>query len=282
MSDVYCRTCDIDDTDFDSPACLANITPKRGGSKPKHRNLLTIESELEIPNVKNEPKKERKLLSVRDKNQENRKNSKENFCLNGKNNNMKEKKVEEYELAQLATAFDDDDDLSVDVVKMGVLNEFESKIMIRVQGKEELPATQTTNARTNTETSGLINMKNLNKFASVDNCSSSSSNNHPFDSNRILDNLVDNTNNTANDDDDRRNMKNKTASKNETLTDDYNGNDRFDRLNRAYSTLPKMKNKQNNVPNVMTRPLRKVPMRTTPDGTNIYYWCDVPKKMLKG
>ncbi|KAG4068190.1 hypothetical protein HA402_008831 [Bradysia odoriphaga] len=263
MSDVYCRTCD-DDIDFDSPACLANITPKRG--KPKHRNLLTIESELEIPNVK-EPKKERKL-SVREKNQENRKNVKEN-CLNSKNNN---KKVEEYELAQLATAFDDD--LSVDIVKMGVLNEFESKIMIRVQGKEELPATQTTNTRTNTDASGLNNV-NLNKYSSVDNCSNS----HPLDSNRIIDNLVDNTNTSI--DDRRAETKRKEPKNNKVLTDDYNGNDgsRFDRLNRAYSTLPKMKNKQN-VPNPM-RPLRKVPMRTTPDGTNIYYWCDVPKKMQK-
>ncbi len=259
MSDVYCRTCD-DDIDFDSPACLANITPKRG--KPKHRNLLTIESELELPNVK-EPKKERIKLSVREKNNENRKSAKEN-CLNGKNNN---KKVEEYELAQLATAFDDD--LTVDIVKMGVLNDYESQIMIRVQGKEELPATQTTN---NTETSGLNNV-NLNEYSSVDNCS-----NHPLDSNRIIDNLVDNTNASNND---RRTNKSKSKDrKNPTLIDDYNGNDGFYRLNRAYSTLPKMKNKQN-VPN-LTRPLRKVPMRTTPDGTNIYYWCDVPKKMQKG
>lgn len=257
MSDVYCRVCD-DDIDFDSPACLANITPKRG--KPKHRNLLTIESELEIPNVK-EPKKERKI-SVREKNNENRKNTKEN-CLNGKNNN---KKVEEYEFAQLAT----DDDLSVDNVKMGVLNEYESQTVIRVQGKEELPAKQT-----NTETKGLNNV-NLIKYSSVDNCS-----NHPLDSNRILDNLVDNTK-TSNEL--TSTIKSKTGDqKNETgneKNDDYNGNDgKFDRLNRAYSTLPKMKNKQT-VPNL--RPLRKVPMRTTPDGTNIYYWCDVPKKTLKG
>lgn len=252
MSDVYCRAC-VDDIDVDSPACLANITPKRG--KPKHRNLLTIESELELPNVK-EPKKERKI-SVREKNNENRKSEKEK-CLNGRNNN---KKVEEYEVAQLAI----DDDLSVDIVKMGVLNDYESQIMIRVQGKEELPATQT-----NTETSGLNNV-NLNKYSSVDNCS-----NHPLDSNRILDNLVDNTN-MAND----RTIESKVKDpKNEISIDDYNGNDgRFDRLNRAYSTLPKMKNKQT-VPNL--RPLRKVPMRTTPDGTNIYYWCDVPKKTLKG
>lgn len=261
MSDVYCRTCD-DDTDFDSPACLANITPKRG--KPKHRNLLTIESELEIPNVKENVKKDRKF-AVREKNNENRKNPKEN-CLNGKNNN---KKVEEYELAQLATAFDDDD-LSIDIVKMGVLNEYDSQVMIRVQGKEELPATQTT------EPTGTKNKVTVNQYSSVDNCS-----NHPLDSNRILlDNLVDNTN-TSND----RQIKAKSGvAKNENRSiDDYNnGNDggRFDRMNRTYSTLPKMKSKQN-VPDMM-RPLRKVPMRTTPDGTNIYYWCDVPKKMQKG
>lgn len=261
MSDVYCRACD-DDIDFGSPACLANITPKRG--KPKHRNLLTIESELELPNVK-EPKKERKI-AVKEKNNENRKNVKENRLNgNGKNNN---KKVEEYELAQLATAFDDD--LPVDIVKMGVLNDFDSKLMIRVQGKEELPATQTTN--TNTVTIGLNNV-NLNKYSSVDNCST-----HPLDSNRFIDNNVsiDNTN-TSNT---RRIKSERQKTKNELSIDDYNGNDgRFNRMNRAYSTFPKMKNKQN-VPNL--RPLRKVPMRTTPDGTNIYYWCDVPKKTIKG
>lgn len=265
MSDVYCRTCD-DDIDFDSPACLANITPKRG--KPKHRNLLSIESELEIPNVK-EPKKERsKSSSVREKNNENR-SAKEN-CLNGKNNN---KKVEEYELAQLATAFDDD--LSVDIVKMGVLNEYESQIMIRVQGKEELPATQTTNTRSSTEIANTTSSVTSKQYSSVDNCSS-----HPLDSIQILDNNpIDNTNASN----DRRTESKSKEPKNEMLLidDDCNGNDgRSNRLNRAYSTLPKMKNKQN-VPNVM-RQLRKVPMRTTPDGTNIYYWCDVPKKMQKG
>jgi len=28
--------------------------------------------------------------------------------------------------------------------------------------------------------------------------------------------------------------------------------------------------------------LHLVPKRRTPDGTNIYYWCDLPKKALKG
>ncbi|KAJ6649987.1 hypothetical protein Bhyg_05230 [Pseudolycoriella hygida] len=253
MSDVYCRACD-DDNDFDSPACLANITPKRG--KPKHRNLLTIESELEIPNI-TDSKKERKI-APREKNNENRKSVKEN-CMNNKNNN---KKIEEYEVAQLATAFDDDDDgFAVDIVKIGVLNEYESELMIRVQGKEELPATQTTNTSGNA-TPG--------KYSSVDNCS-----NHPLDSNRILDNLVDNTNMAIK----RRTKSQNQQPKSELSVDDCNGNDgRLDRFNRAYSTLPKMKNKQS-VPNL--RPLRKVPMRTTPDGTNIYYWCDVPKKTLK-
>lgn len=254
MSAVYCRACD-DDVDFDSPACLANITPKR--AKAKHRNLFNIESELELPNVKEVKKERTNNIPVKEKKHENRKNVKEN-CANGKNNN---KKVEEYELAQLATAFDDD--LSIDMVKMGVLNEFESELMIRVQGKEELPATQTTN----TETIGLNNVTL--KYSSVDNCSA-----HAIDSNRLSnDTVIDNSNVNSN-------MGKIKENKNKKATDDYNGNDgRFDRRNRAYSTLPKMKNKQT-VPNV--RPLRKVPMQTTPDGTNIYYWCDVPKKMLKG
>lgn len=59
---------------------------------------------------------------------------------------------------------------------------------------------------------------------------------------------------------------------------------------RRFSTLPKVR-RANSV--ATSNPVngsggasggyrRKVPMRTTPDGTNIYYWCDLSKRAQKG
>uniref|UniRef100_A0A7G3AYU6 Putative spondins extracellular matrix n=1 Tax=Lutzomyia longipalpis TaxID=7200 RepID=A0A7G3AYU6_LUTLO len=109
MSDVYCRTCD----EANSPACLANVTPKR--SRPKHQNLLTTfdSSRKEIKKVTESPKGHRK---------------------NNRNN------VEEYELADDATSLNGD--LTDDVVKIGVLSDLDPRLIVRVHGKEELPVVQ--------------------------------------------------------------------------------------------------------------------------------------------
>lgn len=213
MSDVYCRKCD----DVDSPACLANITPKK--MQLKNRSILTVESEIELPNGKSSPNKI--------------KNGKKEKHVN--NNN---KRHEEYELADDATSLNDDHH---DLTKIDILNDFDSKLRIRVHGKEELPVEQTTN---------LIK-RNPSKKKVI---------NRPFD----IETVVINDNKKK---------------------DDFNGNlgTAEKRLTRIYSTLPKRKRDKMHHSRWYAKPNSlRVPRRTTPDGTNIYYWCDLPKKALKG
>lgn len=363
MSEIYCRECD-NENDIDSPACLANITPKRDFQQQRknRRNVLTIESELELPATGKPLRKDKKLSSSQKKDKINFNTPKKQpsadkssavaanvagttDCLNGKNNN---KKIEEYEYADDATAFNGD--LSKDNVKMGVLNELESKLMIRVQGKEELPARQTTNPTKNPNET-VTNKKNKKHLIST---ASSVVKNNSRSNSRSRNNVetkLENVGNTKNMKgtkvaDDHLNLKlnkdkkssiklrkpiaTRKPSTDETPTvtkeidvvvvgvennadnkviidsntddsntteqiksdlqlladNDYNGNNnnRFVRLTRSYSTLPKMKKSsmQQQQQNMLNRPIKKFPMRTTPDGTNIYYWCDVPKKQLKG
>lgn len=213
MSDIYCRKCD----DVDSPACLANITPKK--MQLKNRSILTVESEIELPNGKSSPNKI--------------KNGKKEKHVN--NNN---KRHEEYELADDATSLNDDHH---DLTKIDILNDFDSKLRIRVHGKEELPVEQTTN---------LIK-RNPSKKKVI---------NRPFD----IETVVINDNKKK---------------------DDFNGNlgTAEKRLTRIYSTLPKRKRDKMHHSRWYAKPNSlRVPRRTTPDGTNIYYWCDLPKKALKG
>lgn len=47
----------------------------------------------------------------------------------------------------------------------------------------------------------------------------------------------------------------------------------------SYCTLPKRKNNSNNY---KTRCNQIPPKRVTPDGTHIYYWCDLNKKVKNG
>lgn len=74
----------------------------------------------------------------------------------------------------------------------------------------------------------------------------------------------------------------------ETTNPETNGNegdDESDDLSvtnrgaRAYCTLPR---KHDGAASIMFRNGKFPPRRTTPDGTDIYYWCDVPKKKWRG
>lgn len=166
MSEVYCRVCDDEiaengqNVDNDSPACLARVTT---GNNVKPRNLLSIESELEMPEMRDSPLRSAPMSPYKAKPHIDRtKTIKLNGCdgstttkttsttttitttassnpLNPSNNNGKP--IEEYELADDATGFDGD--ISDSVARMNVLNEDDEKRMIRVHGQEELPAEQT-------------------------------------------------------------------------------------------------------------------------------------------
>lgn len=318
MSEVYCRACDTQsklvepndsdasgdstatitgaaessaDDNIDSPACLANITPKRrAGSKAKPAaNVLTIESELEIPSGKGllkstksssvTPKlsQQKKAMTVKAKKTTagaKAKITKVADNLNGRNNN---KKIEEYEWADDATAFDAAELPATEKQhrKVGVLNAIESKLMIRVQGTEELPARQQTtvakkqlNGTTNQHLPSVIDNKlKTHSIASSSLKSSISNRSKNISSNNVCNDF-------------------EPAAERPVGCDDHNGNDgsRMNRLNRNYSTLPKMKRIGGGQPIHAghERPMKKIPMRTTPDGTNIYYWCDMSKRAIKG
>lgn len=230
LSEIYCRTCD----EANSPACLVNITPKK--SKPKNRNILYVESEIEVPSssaapvnatnsvAKKSPRKESLQLNPKTGQKLEKKDK------NKSNNN---KNYEEYELADDATSLNGqttDDSTNIEILK-----DFDSKLMIRVQGKEELPVIE----------------QNLN-----------------IDNNKISNN---------------RNPSINLMSRPKLFKNDLNGNLGRCRLSRSYSTLPKRKRPTNHHSMWYNRPnLLQVPSRITPDGTQIYYWCNLPKKTLKG
>lgn len=319
MSEVYCRACDTHsklveandsdasgdsaatltgaaessaDDNIDSPACLANITPKRrAGSKTKPAaNVLTIESELEIPSNKcllkstksssgtpklSQQKKPSTVKTKKTTTVTKAKTTKAADNLNGRNNN---KKIEEYEWADDATAFDAAAELPATEKlhrKVGVLNAIESKLMIRVQGTEELPARQQTtvakkqlNGSKHLLPSVIDNNKLKTHSIASSSLKSSSSNRSKISSSINVSNDV------------------QPPAERSVDCDDHNGNDgsRLNRLNRNYSTLPKMKRIGGGQPLHAghERPMKKIPMRTTPDGTNIYYWCDMSKRAIKG
>lgn len=373
MSEVYCRTCDDDENgadgpdmrdNFDSPACLVHVTgngPGGGlGAKPKNRNLLSIESELELPNGKGKslliaPTSPIKVITSRDKSYkslkvgESPKKEVPTESQTNQANNNKKPTPEEYELADDATGFDGE--LSDDhVARINVLNEADEKRLIRVHGKEELPAEQQTSPdspslrspkyryfdkndllneiahlkeesilidnidkqpnipsnsnpgqsvdvsndddpaaaslhtiRDNTpatketksvnSTSRSKNSIGLEKSTSASNIKAKASyvnctNDHPLmDDTKCEDNQIDDVN---------------VDYLNGNATDSVTKQPLLKRLNRLYSTLPRVK--KTVLQHMMGggRPMKKVPTRITPDGTTIYYWCDLSKQAVKG
>ncbi|KAH8234410.1 hypothetical protein KR038_009408 [Drosophila bunnanda] len=155
------------------------------------------------------------------------------------NNNPKaaSSKSEEYEIADDATSLNGDSDGAGAMGKMAILSESDSKLMISVRGREELPVVESPKTPTT----------RFEKCVSV-----------PVEAKSHT--LQPNENN-----------ENEDEEKVISPTDVANGNQEASR-----ATLPRTA-KQAHVGKM----LHLVPKRRTPDGTNIYYWCDVPKKALK-
>ncbi|KAH8401490.1 hypothetical protein KR009_005860 [Drosophila setifemur] len=165
------------------------------------------------------------------------------------NNNPKAEgtsKSEEYEIADDATSLNgsESEGAASGAAKMVLLSESDSKLMISVRGREELPVVE----------SPKTPPQRFEKSVRVD------SENHPLqppennDNEEVLD-------------------ESKVISPTELtpMLDVANGNQEA-----SSATLPRTA-KQAHV----SKMLHLVPKRRTPDGTNIYYWCDVPKKTLK-
>lgn len=269
MSEVYCRTCENDadnddDVQFvhipkdrlDSPAILTNVTkPKQKMPKNKiksnQRSNNTDDTGLSRPIKK---------LEIYSRSGESR---------NSENNTYKN---DEFELG---------DDVATEKPISNsdkIIETMNTKDLIRVRGKEEFPATtdesndlpftqQFDNSNLNSNSKSFLKQHSQKTVCTDD---------HPL--------LI------------------ASVDKNDTSTtqrhfecDDFNGNgvtkqqkiNVLKQMHRMYSTLPKMKKstllqQQQANTNVINGPPYSIPTRITPDGTTIYYLCDLNKQILKG
>lgn len=229
----------------DSPSCLTTITKQKPQSQVK--TLLNVESEIEYSKNFN-----KKITYNKKVNETNTKSPKHKVKGN----------QDEYEIAYEAA-----DEVTVDekCTEIGVMTEIDKKFMIRVNGKEELPCVENTDkipiktepTSTKKPKSRLNFLKpktNDIKLSSADQCLSN---------NNIISNNINTTTTTI-----------KKERDGET-SDDNNNSDDGKAANLKFSTLP-MVNKNKHKRTI------SIPQRTTADGTQIFYICDVPKKLQKG
>lgn len=311
MSEVYCRVCEQDEDedpveqgpqteadaaatavlsavneDADSPACLATVpasSQSNSSRKKKPTNLLTVESELELPGSRAKIKQcSTKTVAAAGTAVVDPSPKRD---IQNNNDRTRSGSIEELEFGDDVSA-----GLTIEAegrspsateLPSGVLDAaaVDSRQLNRVHGSEELPAPQSGNIEEPQQDDagcrlrrGKLGLPVLSKAASA------------------------------------------PAS---GIADDRNGNEdaRDNRSNRNYATLPKVRRNAGQTEGALpaerreiTKPSdkfgaissfanvtlvsvshpngsgvrRKVPMRTTPDGTNIYYWCDMSKKTLKG
>lgn len=387
MSDVYCRTCDdtgINDNndddqianDINSPACLTRVTGKKNGRRNgdgKVRNILSIESELELPGItakKSTTHNSQTNATVTVPSPHKINKSKvdklsntmriTDDCGGGGNNglieisidnnrtsliNNNKKNADEYELADDAVRFNDDEtDINNDAVaRINVLNDDDKKHMIRVNGTEELPAEQQTSPespsvrspkyryfdkthllneiecikeetktclidindrdkQTNCQTNpSMPNSKRSKDVSYNDQQQQQQNENIPMINEKLIKSkvplerstsvtCVKGKSNYINCTDDHPLMDAKTDNSHPKIDDfDYlNGNTAaapiLKHFKRLYSTLPRVKKSVlQQVMGTGKPSIKKLPpTRITPDGTTIYYWCDLSKQAIKG
>lgn len=277
MSEVYCRTCEDDICDCengelvyipDSPAILRNVTQQKDqrtkyGVHPKKLcSIVKIDSEFEISTASVSTENGPKNLS-----------------------NVKKDGIDEYELGG--------DVVSLKAFSRRASTEIDTKKLIRVRGKEELPvASEVLSVGENQ----LENHKQSSKFSDesrkIDDQPNSKTlskripnkvlcaNDHPLKSNE-----------TETSDNSER-PKTKTGSRDwngnrslitstSTSASTFKNDSMFKSMNRMYSTLPKMK-KITTFENSANRPPFSIPKKVTSDGTTLYYLCDLPKHLIKG
>lgn len=256
---------------------LSRMSPKR------LRNAKASEKEKDKPKEKSKVPVKTKIA--------------QSCSLNGNSNNNNNAKAartapkalsEEYEIADDATSLNGEAGVELGelgagggAAKMAILSESDSKLMISVRGREELPVveqtTTTTSASSPSPSPSTAGMQCFVKCLRVPVKSES----HPLqlDQPDQADNAT-NDNNQHEEEEEEENVElGATAAVTPLLNgaaDVANGNQPAT-ANSSSATLPRT-SKQS----YYNKVLHLVPKRRTPDGTNIYYWCDLPKKALKG
>lgn len=135
MSEVYCRVCD--EQNLDSPACLANVTPKKSRKPPVQPTLLKNESVLEVPG-----KNGNKLTDmVNSKPKEEERKRRASFVDKRKSENI------EFEIADDASSLNDQDTDLSKPTKLGNIED-NDPALVMVNGTEELPSVEVTRQKT--------------------------------------------------------------------------------------------------------------------------------------
>lgn len=243
MSEVYCPTCA--EVPNDSPACLTTISKQKPPEQIK--TLLNVESEIEYS-----------------------KNFNKKLVLKKSPAKSKSKaNQEEYEIACEAADENGEESADDSHVKIGIMTESDKKFMIRVNGKEETPCvpndvedSQTKSGKLSASVLFLKKSNSVKKSPKKSKCRLSMF--------KLKTKIPEEANNVNNNE--------TTNFKLETGDDsDGNNNNDDDKIDGQvkYSTLP-MVNKQKHKRTI------SIPQRTTADGTQIFYLCDLPKKLRKG
>lgn len=229
--------------------------------------------------------------------------------------------LQEYEIADDAVSLSGIEltQVAESEAKIAILTETDTKLMIAVRGQEELPVVEEpaeSSASQRATTSDAISTNLLPTF-SLTNSPSLSQNDNPVQTTcefakcvRVVvkndDNQCPNDANSENDfeiisstdakeslykfnlkidDDDVTPVSPSSTSpvkiSQSSAADDKSDEKQGTSCSYVSTTLPRTKRSDAMMAHY-NRVLHLVPKRRTPDGTNIYYWCDVPKQALKG
>lgn len=273
MSDIYSRKYD---EKIDSPACLNHLPDKLINQNENLRS--SIDEEIELTALK----QAMKIYGIQQPSKSlNLEKSSPGMSASAIKSSKNSNNSIECELANdvAAVVLNNHGEL-IESDSIQIINCSANDQMIRVQGKEELPVSpkdeikcvacdenckntentfekcEKVNQKDNENEQESINLQQIKRIPKKINCTD----NHPL--------LNDSKKNISHD--------GKPLKRN-----DLNGNRRIQRI---YATLPKIKkpfNQQQNI-NHNERLTKRVPMRLTPDGTTIHYWCDLSPKVLKG
>lgn len=259
LSEVYCPTCS--EVPIDSPACLTTITRQKPPEQIK--TLLNVESEIEYSKNFN-----KKLVL--------KKSPAKSKC---KDKDKSKVNQDEYEIAcEAADETGEESGVDDGSVKIGIMTETDKKFMIRVNGKEETPCVPSVDAdepndKTNKKsTASVLFLKkasNVKKSPKKPKCRLSMFRNK--NKTPEATNVINNNEPTASA---ASSTNQKVETDDESDGNNNNGDDKVD-CQVKYSTLP-MVNKQKHKRTIA------IPQRTTSDGTQIFYLCDLPKKLKKG
>lgn len=272
LSEVYCPACA--DVPIDSPACLTTITKPKPPEQT--RTLLNVESEIEYSKNFN-----KKLVLKKSP---------------AKKKDKARAEQEEYEVACEADETGDESGVDESQVKIGIMTETDKKFMIRVNGREETPSLPSIDADesktqkpkkpvnslsflTKAKQSPKKIKTRLSKFKNKETQGASNVNNNDTSGSVKLPEgtegkLREGTEGKLQGSDGKL-LEASTGKLPESSDGNNNsGDDKVDGQVK-FSTLP-MVNRHKHKRTIA------IPQRTTSDGTQIFYICDLPKKLKKG